>query len=128
MKKYRQDAENLYLTAVKRWKKHLLIYVLLFIVCLIATYLFALDIFGFMNFFYIFMGGLATFFSGIAVRRPIAIYVWKSNPISFVCAVQSNALTEWDFILSCRKKTIINLIVGGIGMFPNLYNIRTNCL
>lgn len=64
--KYRQDAENLYLTAVKRWKKHLFIYVVLFIVCLIATYLFALNIFGFMNFFYIFMGGLATFFSGIA--------------------------------------------------------------
>lgn len=37
--KYRQDAEKLYLTAVKRWKKHLFIYVVLFIVCLIATYL-----------------------------------------------------------------------------------------
>ena len=109
--KYRQDAEKLYLTAVKRWKKHLFIYVVLFIVCLIATYLFALNIFGFMIFLW---EDLPLFSAALPVRRPIVICVWKSNPISSVCAAQSNELTEWDFILSCRKKTIINLIVGGI--------------
>lgn len=67
--KYRKEAEELYLAAVKRWKKHLLIYIVLTVVSIIAIYLFFLDIYGFMHFFYLFMAGLVAFFSCIACAQ-----------------------------------------------------------
>lgn len=67
--KYRIDAENLYLAAVKRWKKHLLIYMVLTVVSFIALLLFIFDIYGFMHLFYMFVSGIIAFFGCIACAQ-----------------------------------------------------------
>lgn len=64
--KYRQEAEDLYLSATRRWKKYLIIFIALAVVSFIAFYLFFMTLDLFMHFFYLFMAGLATFFSCIA--------------------------------------------------------------
>lgn len=64
--KSREEAEKIYLTAVKRWKKHLFIYIVLTIIGLISIYLFFISIYDFMHFFYLFMAGLVAFFSALA--------------------------------------------------------------
>lgn len=111
--KYRIDAENLYLAAVKRWKKHLLIYMVLTVVSFIALLLFIFDIYGFMHLFYMFVSGLLLFLVALLVRRPIKIFAQKSRYISSVCAMQSIAWNIWDCILRFHKKTMTSLIAGG---------------
>ena len=69
--KYRQEAEELYLSATRRWKGYLLVFIALAVISFIAFYLFFMTLDLFMHFFYLFMAGLVAFFSCIAIFQMI---------------------------------------------------------